>query len=76
MIEIHHTHLSNVALENLIMEVITRQSTDYGEYEMNIQIKKNQLLQKLKDGLAVIVYCAKENICDIIKSEDFQRFQE
>ena len=75
MIEINHAHLSSSALDNLIIEVITRQSTDYGEYEINIEIKRNQLLQKLKNGLAVIVYCTKENICDIIKSEDFQKFQ-
>lgn len=75
MLEIKHTLLSEDALDSLIIEVITRQATDYGEYETDIQVKKNQLLQQLKKGLAVIVYSAEENICDIIKAEDLKKFQ-
>ena len=40
MIEIDPALLSEVALENLIIEVITRQATEYGEFEINLQIKK------------------------------------
>lgn len=72
MIEIDHTLLSKEALENLIIEVITRQGTDYSEYEIVISVKKKQLLHNLQSGNAVIVYSAKERICDIIKREDFQ----
>ncbi len=75
MIEIDRTLLSEGALENLIIEVITRQSTDYGDFEMDIQNKKAQLMRQLSKGLAVIVYSADENVCDIIKTEDFKKFQ-
>ena len=67
MIEIDHKLLSDEALENLIIDVITRQTTDYGEYEVIIQVKKNQLKQKLISGEAIIIYNAKEDCCDIIK---------
>ena len=76
MIEIDHTLLSEETLENLIIDVITRQATDYGEYEINIQIKKNQLKQKLISGDAVIIYNAKDDYCNIIRIEDFKSWVE
>ncbi len=75
MIEIDHTLLSNDALENLIIDIITRQATDYGDYETDIQIKKNQLISKLISGEAVIVYSSQEDCCDIIREEEFKSFQ-
>ena len=76
MIEINHVLLSDEALENLIIEVITRQGTDYGEYETGIQTKKEQLTHQLKNGISIIAYSAEENICDIIKVDDFKRMQQ
>ena len=75
MIKINHRLLSDAAIDNLILEVITRDGTDYGEHEIAIQTKKDQLMRQLKNDLAVIVFSAEENICDIIKAEDFQKFQ-
>ncbi|MCL9685063.1 YheU family protein [Legionella maioricensis] len=75
MIEIDHTLLSKDALDNLIIEIITRQATDYGEYELDIQTKKNQLMKKLQNGDAVIVYSSREEICDIIRVEEFNMWQ-
>lgn len=74
MIEIDHTLLSDDALDNLIIDKITRQATDYGAYEMDIHVKKKQLLGKLMSGDAVIVYSSKEDACDIIRHEDFLKF--
>lgn len=76
MIEIDHTLLSEEALENLIIDIITRQGTDYGEYEIDIQVKKKQLLHNLLSGDAVIVYSSKEDTCDIIRQEDFLNFKQ
>lgn len=76
MIEIDHALLSKDALENLIISIITRETTDYGDYEMGIQIKKDQLISKLVSGEAVIVYSSKEDCCDIIRKEDFNSFKE
>jgi len=76
MLEVDHTLLSKEALENLIIDIITRQATDYGEYEMDIQIKKKQLMSKLASGDAVIIYSSKEDCCDIIRKEDFINYKE
>lgn len=70
MIEIDHTLLSEEALENLMIDIITRQSTDYGEYETEIQVKIKQLKQKLLSGDAIIVYSSAEEACNIIRKED------
>lgn len=70
MIEINHSLLSPEALDNLILSIITRQSTDYGEHEITIHNKKNQLLQKLKNKEAIIVYFSEEGFCDIVNAFD------
>lgn len=75
MIKVDHTLLSEEALENLIIEIITRQATDYGEYEVEIQTKKQQLMRKLSTGEAVIVFSAKDEACDIVRLEDFNAFK-
>lgn len=75
MIEIDHTLLSEDALENIIIDIITRQGTDYGEYEIDIQVKKVQLLRKLQSGDAVIVYSSKKDACDIVRQEDLLNFK-
>jgi uncharacterized protein YheU (UPF0270 family) len=75
MLEIDHSLLSEEALENLLIEVITRQATDYGEYETEIQTKKNQLKRKLVSGDAIIIYNDKEECCDIISINDLKSFQ-
>lgn len=75
MIEINHNLLSDEALDNLIMEVITREGTDYGEHEVAIEAKKQQLTAQLKSGLAIIAYSDSENVCDIINIDDFKKIQ-
>lgn len=75
MTEVDHTLLSEDALENLIIDIITRQGTDYGEYEVEIQTKKKQLMNKLASGQAIIIYSSKEECCDIISKEEFLKSQ-
>lgn len=82
MIEINHTLLAPDTLDNLIIEVITRQATDYGDDEMAITNKKNQLPGKLVRGEAFIVYSEEEGFCNIVSREDklaiqaLQQFEE
>jgi uncharacterized protein len=74
MIQVDHTLLSEEALDNLIMDIITRQATEYGEFDVEINIKKKQLTNKLSSGEAVIIYSAKEDCCDIIRQEEFLNY--
>lgn len=71
MIKVDYTLLSPEALDNLIIDIITRESTDYGEFTQDIERKKNQLIQQLKQEKAIIIYNPDEEACDIIKAELF-----
>lgn len=72
MIEIDYKLLAPETLENLLIEVITRQSTDYGDSEMSIANKIAQLRRKLERKDAVIVYSDEEGFCNVIDSHENQ----
>lgn len=76
MISVDYTLLSPEALDNLLIDIITRESTDYGEFTQDIERKKNQLIQQLQQEKAVIVYNADEDACDIVKMELFKIYQQ
>ena len=75
MIEIDPTLLSKAALNNLINEVIIRQGTDNEYNEITLALKIEQMRMKIDQGLAVIVYSAKEHFCDIVSLDKFQEMQ-
>jgi uncharacterized protein YheU (UPF0270 family) len=72
MIEIDYQLLSKDAVDNLIIEYITRAATDYGEYEVDVAKKKSQILAKLEEGEAVIVYSSEEGVCTIVSLKEKQ----
>ncbi len=72
MIKINHSLLSAEALDSLLLEVITRQATDYGEFEIDFEPKKKQLIRKLEKGEVLIVYFSEEGFCDIIPAESIK----
>ncbi|MBA2651029.1 MAG: YheU family protein [Tatlockia sp.] len=73
MIEIDFQLLSSEALDTIMMEFITRHSTNYDEKEVDVANKKRQLILKLEQGAAVIVYSSKEGYCTIISLEEKQK---
>lgn len=52
-------------LYNLIKEFVLREGTDYGEHEISIDEKVEQVKQQLKSGKAVIVYSELHETIDI-----------
>ncbi|WP_131753215.1 YheU family protein [Legionella feeleii] len=74
MIEIDYHLLSEFAVENLIMTLLTREATDYGEEEMDFAQKKQQLLTRLEQGDAVIIYSAEQGYCTIVPVEEKQKW--
>jgi uncharacterized protein YheU (UPF0270 family) len=66
MIKIDYRLLSEEALDNLLIDIITREGTDYGPIEYHILEKKVQLQQKLFRQEATIVYDDNANFFDII----------
>ncbi|MCE0493980.1 YheU family protein [Vibrio salinus] len=52
-------------LDNLIKEFVLREGTDYGEHEIPVDEKVEQVKQQLKSGKAVIVYSELHESIDI-----------
>ncbi|WED22068.1 YheU family protein [Vibrio sp. JC009] len=52
-------------LENLIKEFILREGTDYGEVEVSLEDKADQVRELIKSGEAVILYSELHETVDI-----------
>jgi len=70
MIEIDHRHLEPGTLDALLMEIVLRDGTDYGEVEVPVVDRKKQLLNLLNVDQAVIVYHTREGFCDVVRKTE------
>ncbi|UUM30407.1 YheU family protein [Vibrio japonicus] len=52
-------------LENLIKEFVLREGTDYGEHEVSLQNKVDQIKAQLESGEAVVVFSELHETVDI-----------
>lgn len=62
--------LSAEALDGVIKEFISRNGTDYGEFEAAMETKIRQVKQKLKKGLAVLIYDDETETTNIFRHDD------
>ena len=62
--------LSAEALDGVIKEFISRNGTDYGEFEAALETKVRQVKQKLEKGLAVLIYDDETETTNIFRSDD------
>jgi len=62
--------LSAEALEGVIKEFISRNGTDYGEFEASVDKKFRQVKQKLEKGLAVLIYDDETETTNIFRNDD------
>lgn len=69
---IPYNQLGSDALQGLVEEFITREGTDYGETEVSLQYKMDQVLGQLKNGKAVITYDIDTQSCNIILKEQWR----
>ena len=59
-------------LYSLVEAFVLREGTDYGEEEISLDIKVQQVLDRLKSGDAVLVYSELHESVDIKRKEDIQ----
>jgi len=62
--------LSAEALNGVIEEFISRNGTDYGEFEAATETKVRQVKQKLENGLAVLIYDDEMETTNIFRHDD------
>jgi len=70
IIKIPYEKLSPEALKGLIEEFATRDGTDYGESEVSLERKAQQIMRQLQSGSAVIVFDPDSETCNILPAED------
>lgn len=69
---IPHEQISPDALRGLIEEFITREGTDYGEYEISLAQKVQQVERQLVQGEVVIVFDAASETASLLTRQDAQ----
>jgi len=67
-----YNELSEEALQGLIEDFVTRDGTDYGHNELNMQEKSAKLLALLKSGDLLISYNEDTQTCGIMSSEHYR----
>ncbi|MCG8617866.1 MAG: YheU family protein [Desulfobacterales bacterium] len=67
---IPHDQLSREALLGVIEEFVTRDGTDYGETEVPLETKIQQVLGQITAGKAVIVFDPASETTTILRSTD------
>lgn len=69
-VKIPYNQLSPEALYGVVEEFVTRDGTDYGEVEIPLETKINQVLNHLKAGKVVIVFDQETESCTVLRSDD------
>jgi uncharacterized protein YheU (UPF0270 family) len=68
--------LSQDALQGVMDSYINREGTDYGDVEMDLASKRNQLLALLKKGEVVIVFDAASETINLLSKRDYALLQQ
>lgn len=63
--------LEPATLDNIVESVILREGTDYGAEEIPLARKKEQLLEKIRNGSAVIIWSELHESIDIKDRMEF-----
>ncbi|MBF0750712.1 MULTISPECIES: YheU family protein [Pasteurellaceae] len=63
--------LEPTTLDNIIESVVLREGTDYGVEELSLAQKKAQLLTKIRNGSAVVVWSELHESIDVKDKMEF-----
>lgn len=65
---IPYQQLADATLQNLIEEFVTRDGTDYGDAEVSLQHRVEQVRARLRSREAVILFSQSTGQCNIVPS--------
>lgn len=66
---IPYTSLAAETLQNLIEEFVTRDGTDYGNYELSMTEKVSAVQERLRAGEIVILYIESTESVNIVEKQ-------
>ncbi len=68
--------LNTETLRNIVESFVLRDGTDYGDVEISLDDKVEQVLQLLRSGQAVLVYSELHDSVDIKAAQDIEASDE
>ncbi|WP_292950992.1 MULTISPECIES: YheU family protein [unclassified Neptuniibacter] len=66
---IPYDQLNPDTLQSLVEEFVSRDGTDYGNKEVTLAVKVQQVVSKLKSGEAVILFSESKGLCNIVRKD-------
>lgn len=66
---IPYDQLNPDTLQSLVEEFVSRDGTDYGDKEVPLVVKVEQVMSKLKSGEAVILFSESKGLCNIVRKD-------
>ncbi len=70
---ISYKDLESETLEALVESFILREGTDYGDAEVSLTAKTEQILKQIIKGDILIVYSELHESCDLVTASQFQK---
>lgn len=67
--------LSAEALQGVIEEFITREGTDYGDFEWSLADKVKQVVTLLRTGKAQIIFDTRTETCTLMTREEIRKLE-
>lgn len=75
IIAIPYRQLSEEALTAIIDEFVSREGTDYGDYQFSLSDKRQQVLQQLEQGSAQLLFDPIAQSCHIVLTETLEKYR-
>jgi len=71
---IPYDSLAPDTLETILDDIVSRDGTDYGDYELSVAQKCQQALQSLKKGEAVLLFDTESETIKMVRKEDMTHY--
>ncbi|AKF03456.1 YheU family protein [Sandaracinus amylolyticus] len=71
-VEVPWERLSPAALRGVIEEFVTREGTEYGERDVDLETKVAQVKQQLERGEVVVLFDAKAQSVNLVRARDLR----
>lgn len=65
--------LAPETLDNVLSDIVSRDGTDYGDYDLSLDQKREQALQALKSGDAVLLFDTESETIQLVSKSALQQ---
>lgn len=71
---IPYDSLAPETLDNILDDIVSRDGTDYGNYELSSQQKRQQALQALASGSAVLLFDTESETVKMVPKDALENY--